>query len=144
MTTLRGDARTAAMELLRDYAASAGVKLQAYRARPASIMPPTAFVDVIGESLAYPSNVLPQRTIRVQCVLVHGLFDSGEAVDQADPFVDGFIGWVTADVHAAGGNTTIGVVEVEDDPTWVPDWMAPDKQRTYFATRIVLEVYAAG
>lgn len=144
MTTLRGDARTAATELLRDYGASAGVKLQTYRARPASILPPTAFVDAVGESLAYPSNVLPQRTIRVQLVLIHGLFDSGEAVDQADEFVDGFVTWVTADVHAAGGNTTIGVVEVEDDPTWVPEWMAPEKQRTYFATRIVLEVYAAG
>lgn len=144
MSTLRGDSRTAAADLLRDYGASAAVKLQVYRARPASIMPPTAFVDLVAESLAYPANVLPQRTVRVQLVLVHGLFDSGEAVDQADEFVDGFITWVTADVHAAGGNTTIGVVEVEDDPTWVPEWMAPEKQRTYFATRIVLEVYAAG
>jgi len=144
MTTLRGAARTAAVDLLKDYGASAGVKLQTYRARPASIMPPTAFVDVVGEALAYPANVLPQRTIRVQVVLVHGLFDSGEAVDQADAFVDGFVDWVTSDVHAAGGNTTIGVVEVEDDPTFVPEWMAPEKQRTYFATRIVLEVYAAG
>lgn len=144
MTTLRGDARTAAMELLRDYAVSAGVKLQSYRARPALIAPPTAFVDTVGEALAYPAHVLPQRTIRVQVVLVHGLFDGGEAVDQADEFVDGFITWVTADVHASGANTTIGVVEVEDDPTWVPEWMAPEKQRTYFATRIVLEVFAAG
>ena len=144
MTTLRGAARTAAVDLLKDYGASAGVKLQTYRARPASIMPPTAFVDVVGEALSYPANVLPQRTVRVQVVLVHGLFDSGEAVDQADTFVDGFVDWVTSAVHAAGGNTTIGVVEVEDDPTFVPEWMAPEKQRTYFATRIVLEVYAAG
>src|SRR5688500_7353574 len=97
--------RAAAVSLLTDYAASPepAIKLQIYRARPASLHPPTAFVDSVGESIAYVGHLM-QRTPRADVVVVHGLFDSGEAVDQADAFLDGFIEWVRDRIHEAGAN----------------------------------------
>lgn len=143
-TTFRADVRAACVSLLEAYKADADIKLQVYRGRPASIMPPTAFVDVIRETLTYPAYTYPSRTPRAEVVVLHGVFDSGESVDQADAFVDGFLAWVTANLGEAGANSTISVVDVEDDPTFVPEWLAPEKQRTYFGTRITLEGFAGG
>lgn len=137
----RADLRTAAVELVTDYAQSQSLKLQTYRARPRSINPPTAFVDVVREGITSVGH-LQQRRPQVDVLIVHGLYDGGEAVDQADAFVDGFVDWVQSNVHAAGATTLVEAVEVEDVPTFVPDWMAPELQRTYFATRITLEGYA--
>jgi hypothetical protein len=53
--------------------------------------------------------------------------------------VDGFIDWVLARYHAAGANTLIAVTDVDDIPDYVPEWIAPEKQRTYYASRISLE-----
>jgi hypothetical protein len=141
--------RAAAVELLTDYAANAGIKLQVYPGRPASLFTPTAFVDKITETVDYPGGVKwRQRTPRVEVMVVHGVFDSKEAVDRKDAFVDGFLDWVTDNIHAAGANTTIGLVSVEDEPAWVPDWRpanhlnGPDP--IYYATRLTLEGYAGG
>jgi hypothetical protein len=137
--------RAAAVELLTDYAASAGVKLQIYRARPRSLMAPVAFVDKITETLEYPGNVTwRQRMPRVEVIVIHGLFDSGDAADAKDAFVDDFIDWVTDNVHAADPNTTIGLVATEDIPDYVNDWMPPAEQRTWYATRLTLEGFAGG
>ena len=137
--------RDAAVELLRDYAADADLGLQVYRARPASVHPPCAFVDRMSETVDYPGSVTwRQRTPRVEVVVLHGIFDSGDAVDQRDRFVDGFLDWVTDNVHAADPNTTIGLVAIEDDPAYVNDWARPENQRTYFATRLTLEGFAGG
>jgi hypothetical protein len=137
--------RAAAVDLLKDYAADVSLKLQVYRARPATIFPPCAFVDRMSESIEYPgATTWRQRTPRVEVVVVHGIFDSGDAVDQRDRFVDGFLDWVTDNVHAADPNTTIGLVAVEDDPGYVNDWVKPEAQRTYFATRLTLEGFAGG
>lgn len=147
--TLRVDLRAAAHELLSDYAASASIKLQVYRARPRSIHAPSAFLDVMRETRAYRGIQLVQRTPQVDVVIVHGprlpdggSFDSGDAADQADAFVDGFVAWVDANVHAIGPNTTVGAMAVEDDPNYVPDWVPVAEQRSYYATRITLEGYA--
>lgn len=148
--TLRVDMRAACVSLLTAYAASASVRLQVYRARPRTLSAPCAFVDVVRESRVYHGVQLVQRTPQADVVIVHGprlpeggSFDSGVAVDQADAFVDGFTAWVDASVHAIGPNTTIGAVSVEDDPTFVPDWMPPNEQVSYYATRITLEGFAA-
>lgn len=135
----RAQVRAAAVTLLTEYAASAGVKLQVYPGRPRSIHAPTAFVDAIAESVAYRGPVLMQRAPTVEIVLVHGLFDSKDAVDQADAFVDGFLEWVAERHDAADSNTTVGVSRVVDDPTFVNDWVRPEEQRSWFATRISLE-----
>lgn len=134
--------RAAVVDLLEDYAADASLSLQVYRARPRSINPPVAFIDrIVDPPIDYlgPQNL--QRTTAVEIVVLHGLFDGGVAVDQADVFVDGFLRYVAGQVHAAGGNTTIALIEAADESTYVPDWLPPDLQRTYFATRITLEGY---
>lgn len=140
----RTEMRSAAMSMLTAFAADASIKLQIYRGRPRSVMPPCAFVDTISEDFEYSNVSWRMRTASLEVVVLHGLFDSGEAVDQADALADEFLDWVTDNLHAAGGNTTVAVRTVTDDPTYVPDWLPPDLQRTYYATRITLEGHAGG
>jgi hypothetical protein len=137
----RADARAAAVTLLNNYATADSVKLQVYPGRPRTLHPPSAFVDGIRETVEHTAQ-LHQRTATVDVVLIHGTYDSKDTTEQADAFVDGFLSWVNSNVHAAGANTTIGVTEVEDLPTFVSDWMAPADQKTYYATRIGLEGFA--
>lgn len=144
MSSTRADARAAAVSLFKAYREEAEVGADVYPARPRTLRPPHGFVDRVTETVSYPANVLPQRTVRVEVVIVHGLFDSQDAVNQADAFADGFSGWVTDNVHEAGANTTIGVVSIDDEPDWVNDWMPPEAQRVHYATRITLEVYDPG
>lgn len=142
MSDVQASFRAAAVTLLETYATAASVKLQVYRARPASIYPPTAFVDAMGEAIVFTGPTLRQRTPTVEVVVVHGLFDSGDTVDQRDAFVDGFTDYMAGQYHAAGANTLIGAVGFTDDPAYVPDWLPLEKQRTYYATRLTLEGFA--
>lgn len=136
----RADCRAAACDLLRDFRDAGSKELQVYEGRPRSIQPPTAFVDRITESgIDYFGVSIVQRTVRAEVVLIHGTFDAKDTVAQADTFVDAFLDYVKSRVHHAGANSTIGVVSAEDDPTYVPDWLPPEQQRTYFSTRITLE-----
>jgi len=130
--------RAAAVELLTDYGAATGVKLQVYSGRPRSIYPPTAFVDLIRESLDHSTN-LTQRVPVAVVVVIHGIYDSLEAATQKDAFVDGFIDWCETRYHTAGANTTLGLNDTEDVPNYVPDWMPPEQQLVYYATRLTLE-----
>lgn len=158
--TLRVDFRAAVQTLLETYAASVAppLKLQVYRGRPRSIHPPCAFIDVARETrVPYgdSSGGAAVRTPQMDVVIVHGpreagggSFDSGDAVDQADRIVDGFTALVDATVHAIGPNTTIAAVSVDDDPTYIPDWIVSGGSlerdlSSYYATRITLEGYAA-
>jgi hypothetical protein len=138
----RADVRAAAVAFLTDYAADANLRLQIYPARPRSIHTPTAFIDNIREARNYTGPTLVQRTPTVEIIVLHGLFDSKDAVDQGDAFVDGFLAWVDARPHQAGGSTTVGAVSTEDIPTFVPDWLPPALQDTYYATQIDLEGFA--
>jgi len=145
MSNLQAAVRAATVQLFRDYAASAGIKLQVYPGRPASIFPPTAFVDVIRETITYPGITLRQRTPIVEAIVIHGKWiDDLEAVTQKDAFMDGFIDYVTTRYHEAGPNTLIAVTATEDLPGFVPDWIGgdPTKRSSYFATHILLEGYA--
>jgi hypothetical protein len=137
----QADVRAAAMTTLGAHASAASVKLQTYAGRPRSIHPPTAFIDVVRETIVYLGHLM-QRTVQADVVLVHGSFDSADAAAQKDAFVDGYIDYVRGNVHAAGANTTLGVVSTEDDPTFVPDWLPQADQRVYYATRITLEGFA--
>lgn len=129
--------RRASVEFLTEYAASVGVRLQVYPARPRSLNPPTGFVDLIRETISYTG--LNERRPQSEIVVIHGLFDSKEAADQKDAFVDGLIDWSLDRVHQAAANTLIAVTDTDDIPAYVPDWLPPEQQRTYYATRIVLE-----
>jgi hypothetical protein len=140
----QADVRAAAAALLTAYAASADVRLQVYPARPRSINPPTAFVDGIRESIEYVGVLLRQRVPTADVVVIHGIYDSMEAANQKDAFVDGFLDWVTANYHAAGANTLLAITDTEDLPDYVPTWLPPDRQLVYYATRITVEGLALG
>lgn len=129
--------RAAAVAFLTDYANDVGVRMQIYPGRPRSIAPPTGFVDLIRERISYTG--LNQRIPQADVIVIHGIFDSMEAVNQKDAFVDGFIDWSLDRLHQANPNTLVAVVEVADVPDYVPDWMPPEQQRTYYASRITLE-----
>jgi hypothetical protein len=135
--------RAAAVDLLTDFATAYGIKLQVHRARPRSLFPPAAFVDLIGESIEYTMQ-LRQRDVRVEVLVVHGLFDSGDAVDQRDAFMDAFLDYVTDRIHAAHANTTLAVESYSDEPAWVPDWQPANFTNgapAMYATRITLRGY---
>lgn len=131
--------RAAATQFLTDYAGFAGIKLQMYPGRPRTLYPPTGFVDLITEQFTAFTEHYFQRVPSVQVIVVHGLFDSMDAVNQKDAFVDGFVQWAYENPHAAGPNTLISVSETADIPDYVPEWVPPAEQKTYYATRITLE-----
>ncbi len=136
--------RAAAVDLIQDYAASINLTMTLYRARPANIQPPHAFIDAMRETpTGFTAPSTRERVVECDVVCVWGLFDSASAVDQRDAFVDGFSDWVIDDYHAAGPNTLIAVTQITDDPSYRPDWPLPERQRTYFATVITLEGRAA-
>lgn len=136
---LQADLRAAAATLLSDYAASAGIRLQVYPARPRSVNPPTAFVDGIRESIAYIGPTLRQRQPVADVIVVHGVYDSKEAADQKDAFIDGFLDWVNTRYHAVGAATLVAVTDTADDPNYVPEWLPPEQRLVYYATRITVE-----
>ncbi len=146
MSAARTNARAAAVALFKAYRDDANIGAIVYPGRPATIHPPQGFVDGITETAVYPAGIQPQRTVRVEVVILHGEFDSGDSVANADAFADGFMEWVSdlSNVHAAGANTTIGVIAIDDNPTFVPDWVPANTQKTYFGTRVTLEVYDPG
>lgn len=137
----RADMRAAACDLLRDYKASVSITLQVYEGRPATIAPPTAFVDSIREDIAYNFAAIAQRTVIVDVIYLHGLFDSKDAAEAVDAFVDGFFAWAKPRFHSAGANTLNELVEVEDLPAFVPDWLPPERQKTYYGTRFAFRGY---
>lgn len=131
------------MTLLEAYATAQSLPLQVWPARPRSIYPPTGFVDRISERIEYPGVQLVQRSPTVEVVVIHGLFDSADAVAQGDAFVDGFLAYVATQYHAAGANTLVAVVATEDDPNYFSDWILPiEARRNYYATTISLEGFA--
>jgi len=141
---LQADVRAAAVTLLTDYAADAGTNLQCYPGRPRSIFPPTAFVDSIRETISYVGITLRQRAPEAEVIVLHGRFDTLDTAQQRDAFVDGFLDWINARYHAAGANTLIAAVSVDDIPGYVPDWpLATEEMRqSYYGTRITLGGFA--
>lgn len=134
--TYQAAARAAAVELLRGCAEDAGVRLQVYRGRPASVRPPCAFVESIGTTIDPLTATVAQHRLSVTVTMVWGLFDSGEAVDQRDLLVDALHEWVRTRFHAMSGRSLFGPPATIDDlPAWVPDWLPRDAQQTYFATQ---------
>lgn len=133
------------MDLLTAYAASAGVKLQVWPARPKSLAPPTAFVDRLTEQIEFTVSIR-QRICRSEVVVLHGDFDTKDAVTQRDAFVDGFLEWSEDNLDAAGPNTTLTLVAIDDEPAYTPDWRPANVTNgpnpVYYATRITLEGFA--
>lgn len=136
--------RAAVVTLLTDCAADAGVQLQVHRARPRSLYPPTGFVDGMRTDLdPFPgTSTLYQHNRRIDVLMIWGLFDAGEAVDQRDAWMDAFHAWSRVEPHAASAESLLGPLSYSDEPTFVPDWLPEAQQVPHFATRIVLEGFA--
>jgi hypothetical protein len=137
--------RAAAIGMVADCATAASVRMQAYPARPMTLNPPTGFVDTMADSTdPFPAtSTLYQHTPLIELTLVWGLFDSKEAADQRDAFVDAFHAWARARPHEAGAATLIGPRSLNDIPVFNPDWgNEAQRQTSYYATRIVLEGFA--
>lgn len=135
--------RSATVAMLEDFAAEYELKLQVYAGRPRNLLPPVAFIDRMRETIVFSGHVR-QRTVQIDVIALHGLFDSKEAAIQRDAFVDTFVDWVSLRYHAAGTNTVIEPRTVEDDPNYTPDWQPEAVQRTYYASLITLEGFAGG
>ena len=135
--------RAAALQLVVDYAQAVGLVLTAYPGRPRTIAPPHAFIDRMREAIDF-DGAYRKRLVQADVRIVWGLFDSKEAVDQRDAFVDGFVDWVTDRPHQAYGTTELEPRSVDDDPDFVPDWVPEQNRKTYFSSIITLEGYAGG
>jgi len=135
--------RAAAVALLSGYANEATLKLQVYSGRPRVLMVPSAFPDSMREETVFTGPSNRQRTVTVDILVLWGLFDSKEAVDQRDAFCDGFADWVTDHRDQADPHSVLASVAFQDVPAFVPDWIPPDEQLTYYATRIALEGYVS-
>ena len=136
--------REAAVTLLTECAASASVRLQVYRGRPATVYPPTAFVDSMSDQLTPVPGAsdLFTHVPTIEILCLWGLLDTGEAVDQRDAFVDAFHDWIRTRHDEVSGATLIGPQSLTDEPSFVPDWLPEAQQKVYYATRIVLEGFA--
>lgn len=130
--------RAACVSELTTYGQAVGINLQVYPGRPLTLRPPTAFVDRIDETIDYTG--LNQRHPVAQVIAVWGQFDSQEAADQRDAFVDGLVDKLMDDYHAVSGSTLVTVPTITDLPVFNPDWGPELQQQTsYYATRIFVE-----
>lgn len=136
---LQSAARAGTIALVDGYRASAGLQMgQIYRARPAQIKAPSAYIDRITEDTDAFTREESQRVVRVALRIVWRLYDYGDAVDQRDRFVDGFYAWVMDNYHAFGANAECNWIGVADDPSFSADWIESDSQ-DYYMTEITLE-----
>jgi len=134
----RADLRAAAVTLLEGYkTANPDALRQIYPGRPASIYPACAFVDAINDPTILYTAGPRQRAPTVDVILIQGEFDSKEAATNQDALVDGFLDYVTANKHAAGGSTLVTVASITDLPAYQPDWITDAP--FYYATRLTLE-----
>lgn len=137
--------RVAVTDLLDEYKTSSGINLQVYPGRPMSIYPPTIFRDAQNEEPVLTAQGTRQRNLHSSWIAVWGDFDSKEAVQQRDAFVDGFSAYVLANFHKAGGATDLYVGTVTDLPVFQPDWGSDVQRNTvYYGTRITVEGFASG
>jgi len=139
---MRAAVRSAAIDLLNGYKdANPGSLLQTYHARPATISPPSAFVDAIDEPAITWTNAGAQRAPLARIRIVRGTFSSGDVAEANDAVVDGFIDYVRANFHAAGPNTIVVVTAAEDEDGWIPEWIEPPSgqaARAYYSTLVTL------
>lgn len=140
---MRAAVRAAALNLLDGYKATlpASKLAQTFQARPASITPPSAFVDAINEPDITWTNAGMTRTPQVLIRFVRGSFSSGDVAEANDDLVDGFILYVRDNFHAAGANTISVITAAEDDDGWIPEWIEPPPgvpARAYYSTIVTL------
>lgn len=141
---LHTNARAGTVTMVRAYADANSLDIgQLYRARPKGAPSlPSVYVDGITESTDSFTRTESQRSVLVRLRCVWGKYDSGDAVDQRDRFVDGFYGYVMdSGQDAFGANAVIYWRAVSDTPDWTPEWL--DQSEPYYMTEITLEGQAS-
>lgn len=130
------------MSALDAYRDSAGIRLTTYPGRPVTITPPHAWIDERHDQItSIVAGSAMDHTATVHVVVVHGTFDSKEAVDQRDAWVDGFNSYLRDSLRGrglAGGNSVLESWSVDDTPDYTPSWT--ETARAYYATVYRLEV----
>jgi len=64
-------------------------------------------------------------------------------VAQRDAFCDGFADYVTDNRGKADPRSVIASVAFQDVPNFIPEWLPPEQQASYYATRIAVEGYVS-
>lgn len=130
---------------LEAYKSAAGVSLNIYRGRPKTISPPHAWIDTRHDDISsIMAGSAMDHTATVEVVVVHGEFDTAEAVNQRDAWVDGFNSYLRDSLRGeglAGGNSVLEKWTVDDTPDYTPTWTVTE--RAYYATIYRLEVSIA-
>jgi hypothetical protein len=130
---------------LQAFKTDSGLRLQIYPGRPRTLVPPSIWQDRRSDTINFRGvrdvNFMG-HVLRTELVALHGLFDSAEAINQRDAFVDAFASYIRAnrDTGLAGPNSVLLSMVLDDVPNYVPDWVPERDQLTYFATLITLEV----
>lgn len=132
------------MDALDGYRQAAGLRLNIYPGRPTTLNPPNAFIDARHDEITSTGdsafNAMDHRAT-IEVVVVHGLFDTAEAILQRDAWVDGFNTYLRDEarqVGLAGGNSVLERWTVDDTPDYTPNWTATAV--AYYATVYRLEV----
>lgn len=130
---------------LEAFKLASGLNLQVYPGRPRTLVPPSVWQDARRDTISFRGvrdvNFMG-HTLRSELIALHGLFDTKEAVDQRDAFVDAFASYVRAnrDTGLAGANSVLLSMTIVDIPNFTPDWVPERERQTYYATLITLEV----
>lgn len=132
----RQTARSGTKALMEGYKSSASSKVQVYGGRPASIYPPTLFIDAINEASIISTRGPRLRAPAVDVIAIRGLFDSEEAADAQDAMVDDFLDYVRLHFDISGGGVVVTADSIEDLPAYVPEWI--ENAPIYYASRITL------
>ncbi len=137
---LQTNARAGSVQLLEGYRSAASLTTgQLYRARPTRALKlPSMWVESITEATDAFTVEESQRVVRVVLRIVWGAYDTGEAVDQRDKFIDGFYAYTMDHHDAFGANAEVYMVGTSDDPDFSPSWLT-EGETPYFMTEIFLE-----
>lgn len=129
---------------LEGYRTAVGIRLNVYPGRPATIRPPHAWIDARHDVInSIVAGSAMDHVANVELIVVHGLFDSRDAITQRDAWVDGFNTYLRNALRGeglAGGNSVLERWRVDDIPNYTPDWVPERDRTTYYATLYRLEV----
>lgn len=103
-TTYRTDARVALNTLLTNFQAANPTLLnQVYRARPATLHPPCAFIGDWREPTISLDMSIITRLPQVDLVLVQGEYSNAETMDRQDVLSDAFVSYLANNAHQGNG-----------------------------------------
>lgn len=114
VTTARAGVRSALNTALTAFQVANPTLLnQVYRARPASLSPPSAFIGHWSERVVLEQQ-LGTRLPTIEVWLVQGTYDNAETMDRLDVLADAFIAYFGDPTHAYLGDAVITAIDTDD------------------------------